>query len=141
MPSGHIELIDRHVGARIKGRRKELRLSQTRLGHVLGVSYQQIQKYEQGTDRLGAGALYHIAARLGVSVGYLYDGASTLIGATGFADAEQQQYTQPAALLRSRWDRAFEEIRDEKRHELIVQLAEALGQAPAQADPEGPAEH
>lgn len=138
MPSGHIELIDRHVGARIRKRRKELRLSQSRLGHVLGVSYQQIQKYEQGTDRLGAGALYQVAACLGVSVGYLYEGASMLIGAAGFADAEQQRYTEPAAMLRSRWVRAFDEIGDEKRHELIVQLAEALGKAPAREAPGDP---
>ncbi len=132
MSSEHIELIDRHVGARIKGRRKERGLSQTKLGHVLGVSYQQIQKYEQGIDRLGAGALYHIAVSLGVSVGYLYEGVSALVSANALTDAEQQQYDHPAATLRSRWDRAFDEIRDEKQHELIIQLAEILRRVPAE---------
>ena len=57
MPEGQTTLIDRHVGARVRMRRKELRISQTRLGDVLGVTYQQVQKYEGGLHRVGAGAL------------------------------------------------------------------------------------
>ncbi len=128
MPKGQIELIDQHVGARVKKRRKELRISQSRLGYVLGVSYQQVQKYEQGTDRLSAGALFHTAAFLGVSIGYLYEGAAGLIGSAGFADAEQERYAQPAKTLQSRLDQAFGTIKDKDKRELVVQLVEALRQ-------------
>jgi transcriptional regulator with XRE-family HTH domain len=66
--------IDRHVGERIRLRRTELGLTQEQLGDALQVSYQQVQKYETGANRISAGRLYEIARRLGVDVGDFFEG-------------------------------------------------------------------
>ncbi|MGB0670396.1 MAG: helix-turn-helix domain-containing protein [Rhodospirillales bacterium] len=67
--------IDKHVGARVRARRVGLRISQTELGKVLGVTFQQIQKYENGANRIGASNLMKIARSLSCDVGYFFEGA------------------------------------------------------------------
>jgi len=62
-----ISAADREVGARVRARRRECGISQTRIGQALGVSYQQIQKYEKGVDRLSLSSLVLIAEVLGCS--------------------------------------------------------------------------
>jgi transcriptional regulator with XRE-family HTH domain len=89
--------IDRHVGTRIRGRRVGLRISQTKLGHSIGVTFQQIQKYESGTNRVGASNLFKIAKALGVEVSFFFEGVSrndAAIVATspGFAEPPQQSF-------------------------------------------------
>lgn len=66
--------IDRHVGLRMRERREALGISQGRLGRHLGLTFSQIQKYEKGSNRIGAGRLYQIAAYLAVSIGYFFEG-------------------------------------------------------------------
>jgi transcriptional regulator with XRE-family HTH domain len=66
--------IDVHVGSRVRARRIGQRLSQSKLGDSLGVTFQQIQKYEKGSNRIGASNLYKIAKALGVSVSFLFEG-------------------------------------------------------------------
>ena len=68
----HPGSVDLHVGHKIRDRRKELHLSQTDLGTKVGVSFQQLQKYENGTNRVGASRLAAIAKALGVPVGYFF---------------------------------------------------------------------
>lgn len=65
---------DQHVGARVRARRIELGLSQQELGDKLGVSFQQVQKYERGTNRIGAGRMYDVAKHLQVPITYFYEG-------------------------------------------------------------------
>lgn len=74
MPEDGPDPIDRHVGTRIRGRRVGLRISQTKLGQSIGVTFQQIQKYESGTNRVGASNLYKIAKALGVDVSFFFEG-------------------------------------------------------------------
>jgi len=69
--------IDVHVGARIAARRKLLQLSQKELADKLGITFQQVQKYEKGVNRIGAGRLYSIANILGVDINYFYDDVDT----------------------------------------------------------------
>lgn len=76
--------IDVHVGARIGARRKLLQLSQKELAEKLGITFQQVQKYEKGVNRIGAGRLYSIASILGVDINYFYD------------DVDSESYTQQA---------------------------------------------
>jgi transcriptional regulator with XRE-family HTH domain len=66
--------IDRYVGGRIRGRRLGLRVSQTKLGQAIGVTFQQIQKYESGTNRVGASNLFRIAKALAVEVSFFFEG-------------------------------------------------------------------
>src|SRR5687767_11662651 len=62
------------IGAKVRLRRKELGLSQQKLAATLGITFQQIQKYEKGTNRIGAGRLMEIAASLGVPITYFFEG-------------------------------------------------------------------
>lgn len=72
--SEEIHPVDLHVGSAIRVRRKAMRISQSDLADGLGVSFQQVQKYERGTNRVSASRLYDIGACLGVSVDYFFEG-------------------------------------------------------------------
>ena len=74
-PSG----IDRIVGQRLRWRRRELRLTQEQLGEQLGLTFQQVQKYEKGVNRVSAGRLYEMARVLGVTISYFYEGIDELL--------------------------------------------------------------
>ena len=69
--------IDQHVGERIRMRRAELGLTQEQLAQALKVSYQQVQKYETGANRISAGRIYEIARKLGVEIGYFFEGVGS----------------------------------------------------------------
>ncbi|MDA0238759.1 MAG: helix-turn-helix domain-containing protein [Proteobacteria bacterium] len=66
--------IDRYVGSRVRARRVGMRMSQTRLGDAIAVTFQQVQKYENGTNRIGASNLYKISKALGVGVSFFFEG-------------------------------------------------------------------
>jgi transcriptional regulator with XRE-family HTH domain len=66
--------IDRHVASRVRSRRQEVGLSQETVADALGVTFQQLQKYEQAVNRISAGALYRLALTLEVPVGYFFEG-------------------------------------------------------------------
>ncbi len=66
--------IDRRIGQRVKSRRLEIGLSQEALAEVLGVTFQQVQKYEKGVNRISASRLFEIATALKVPVGHFYEG-------------------------------------------------------------------
>jgi transcriptional regulator with XRE-family HTH domain len=66
---------DQHVGGRVRARRMMLGMSQEKLGDALGLTFQQVQKYEKGTNRIGASRLHHIAHILQVPITFLFDGA------------------------------------------------------------------
>ncbi|MEG3619342.1 helix-turn-helix transcriptional regulator [Magnetovibrio sp. PR-2] len=65
--------IDLHVGQRLKARRVGLRISQSEIGKALGVTFQQIQKYENGANRVGASNLFKLSQALNVNVGYFFE--------------------------------------------------------------------
>src|SRR5262245_12311683 len=67
--------IDVHVGSRVRFRRMLLGMSQEKLGEKLGLTFQQVQKYEKGINRIGASRLFDLAQVLGVSVQFFYEEA------------------------------------------------------------------
>ena len=69
--------IDKHVGRRVRMRRKMLAMSQTQLAEALGLTYQQVQKYEDGTNRIGAGRLQQISDILQVPVAFFFEGMAS----------------------------------------------------------------
>ena len=71
-------LVDIHVGARIRMRRKAMGLSQTQLADSVGITFQQLQKYERGTNRVSASKLYGMAVTLQTSVAWFFEGMSNL---------------------------------------------------------------
>jgi len=72
--------LEQHLGERIRRRRTELGLTQEQLAAELDISYQQIQKYESGANRISASRLYALARRMGVAVGYFFEGFDPLEG-------------------------------------------------------------
>lgn len=75
---------DLHVGTRVRLRRMLLSMSQEKLGELLGLTFQQVQKYEKGVNRIGAGRLFEIANILGVPVEYFFVGlAPKILGMAG----------------------------------------------------------
>jgi transcriptional regulator with XRE-family HTH domain len=86
MVSRETNSIDVHVGQRVRLRRLALNLSQSELGDRLGVTFQQVQKYERGTNRVGASRLFDLSVALGVKVSFFYEGLAEPepVGATGF---------------------------------------------------------
>lgn len=83
--------VDLHVGARIRMRRKLLGVSQERLAEDLGLTFQQVQKYERGANRVSASKLYEIARSLKTSIAYFFEGLSdpSVTGAEPDGDGEQ----------------------------------------------------
>jgi transcriptional regulator with XRE-family HTH domain len=75
--------IDRHVGLRIRMRRKELGISQERLAESIGLTFQQVQKYERAANRVSASKLWEMARALNTSIAYFYEGLSETPEAPG----------------------------------------------------------
>ena len=81
--------VDTHVGARIRLRRQVLKMSQERLGEQLGVTFQQVQKYERGANRVGASRLWRLSQVLDVPVSFFFEGLTTDIESGEFAENDQ----------------------------------------------------
>ena len=78
--------IDVYVGTRVRVRRVGLRISQTKLGKAIGVTFQQVQKYENGKNRIGASNLYKISKNLGVDVAFFFEGIEVAKEANSWAE-------------------------------------------------------
>lgn len=72
------DIVDSFVGAKVRFRRRSIGMSQSQLAERIGVTFQQVQKYEKGTNRIGAGRLFKIAQELEVPLQFFYDGIKTL---------------------------------------------------------------
>src|SRR2546429_4777702 len=75
--------VDKHVGNRVRMRRMMLSMSQEKLGDALDLTFQQVQKYEKGTNRIGASRLQHIAQILQVPVSFFFEGGPAAEGSRG----------------------------------------------------------
>jgi len=111
--------IDKIIGRNIRIHRLAKKLSQTELGDHLGVSFQQVQKYENGTNRVGSGRLYQIAAILGLHVSTLFKGGENR--EKGAESGLLDLLTEPQSV---RLIRAFAKISDTTVRRSLVQLAE-----------------
>lgn len=65
--------VDAHVGSRIRLRRQMIGMSQEKLGEILGITFQQVQKYEKGSNRVSASRMHHMSKALGVTIQYFFD--------------------------------------------------------------------
>jgi len=132
---------DLHVGTRMRLRRKMLRLSQTDLAESLGLTFQQIQKYERGANRVSASTLYEAAKVLQVSVGYFFDGLpATVRGSdTAESDAATDLTAKVATLLALpeglELVERFPAIRRGEARRQILALAKTLGELPSRETP------
>ncbi|MCP4616369.1 MAG: helix-turn-helix domain-containing protein [Bradyrhizobium sp.] len=121
--------VDKYVGSRVRMRRIMLGMSQEKLGEALGLTFQQIQKYEKGTNRVGASRLQQISEVLQVPVSFLFDGGPSGAAANP-ASAESASPTYIADFLATSeglaLTRAFTRIPDSKLRRSIVDLVEQI---------------
>jgi transcriptional regulator with XRE-family HTH domain len=123
--------VDRHVGGRVRMRRMLIGMSQEKLGAALGLTFQQVQKYEKGTNRISASRLQQLSSILGVGIDYFYDGSPGHEGATaGFADGAAPGYQSEMMSAEGlKLVRAFQAIREPKIRRKLLDLAVALSGA------------
>jgi len=121
--------IDKHVGSRVRMRRMMLAMSQEKLGDALGLTFQQVQKYEKGTNRIGASRLQQISHILQVPVAFFFEGAPT------FHPQDESLSEAPSPTYVSDFlatsdglalTKAFMEIKQPKLRRRIVDLVEEI---------------
>ena len=124
-------LIDAHVGQRVRLRRVLVGMSQERLGELLGLTFQQVQKYEKGLNRIGAGRLYEIAGILGVPIGFFYDGIEEdgLLGAASPIGSDESPNVMDfiSSAEGIQLGAAYARIKDVKVRRKILELVRVLG--------------
>ena len=111
--------VDVHVGGRVRLRRTLLGMSQTDLGKALGLSYQQIQKNERGTNRIGSGRLYQLCHILDVPIEYFFEGLEEGVTASSEVDVMVKRETL-------KFVRAYYRIRDPKVRETLHAMTRAM---------------
>jgi transcriptional regulator with XRE-family HTH domain len=132
MPRTAINPIDKHVGGRVRMRRLMLDMSQTDLGNALGLTFQQVQKYEKGRNRIGAGRLKHISQILQVPVPFFFEGAPApfviLNADKGMTDAPAPAHVSDFVATSEGLDlaKAFMCIEDRSLRRAIVRLVEEI---------------
>lgn len=101
-PKGKANKLDEHLGQQLRIRRNMLGMSQEKLADLLGLTFQQVQKYERGKNRISASRLYDLARILDVSVDYFYKDAtqatSLSSGPQGFAEDDQDSFIDDSKL-------------------------------------------
>ncbi|MCP4934921.1 MAG: helix-turn-helix transcriptional regulator [bacterium] len=124
--------IDIHVGSRVRLRRMLLSMSQEKLGDQMGLTFQQIQKYEKGTNRIGASRLHHISQILEVPVQFFFDDAPLAAGQAtgmgGMSEPKMENFVYEFISTRDGLEliRAFVSIHDPKVRKRIVDLVRTL---------------
>lgn len=131
--------IDRHVGSRVRMQRVLKKMSQEKLGEALGITFQQVQKYEKGTNRIGASRLQQISKTLNVPPSFFFEGAPTSGApsqAGGFAEDSSSQYVVDFLSTAEglHLNRAFARIRDPKVRKRVIDLVTTLAE---QSEPTG----
>ena len=127
--------VDVHVGSRIRLRRTLLGMSQEKLGKAIGLTFQQVQKYERGTNRVGSGRLYQLAKVLSVPISFFFDDMPPEVSgeAPGFAEVAEPFDN---GLLNKRVTlelvRAYHNIPDAATRSYVYDLVQAIAEAAAE---------
>lgn len=134
-PSG----IDRIVGQRLRWRRRELKLTQEQLGEKLGLTFQQVQKYEKGVNRISAGRLFEIAQALGITITYFYEGVDEMLEASPTMSLQEDDHPPSLPVIDGEameLVKAFQQIGDKSlRRSLLdtIRAAAATSEPAAEA--------
>ena len=121
--------VDKHVGSRVRLRRMMLSMSQEKLGDALGLTFQQVQKYEKGANRIGASRLQQISHSLQVPVSFFFEGAPDMTGLSILsADAPSPTFVSDflATSEGLALTKAFMRIKDARLRRRIVDLVESI---------------
>ena len=123
--------IDIQVGNRVRIRRMLIGMSQERLGDLLGLTFQQVQKYEKGVNRIGAGRLFEVSRILNVPVDFFYEGVNDAAqGATESDGAPVMDFVSSGEGLQL--SLAFMKIKDAKVRKRVLDLVKSLAEEEAQ---------
>ena len=123
--------IDAQVGNRVRIRRMLIGMSQEKLGDLLGLTFQQVQKYEKGVNRIGAGRLFEIARILGVPIDFFYDGVAAPSDSHAEGAPPVMEFVSSGEGLQL--SLAFMKIKDPKVRKRVLDLVKSLadGEEPA----------
>lgn len=132
--------IDVHVGSRVRLRRMLIGMSQEKLGELLGLTFQQVQKYEKGTNRIGASRLYQIAQFLGVPVQFFFEDLSEEVagekpeGSPALRERDAAPYVMEfvSSAEGLELNRSYSRISDPRVRKRILELVRCLAQDPAE---------
>ncbi|MGH6931025.1 MAG: helix-turn-helix domain-containing protein [Dongiaceae bacterium] len=132
---GHPNPIDVHVGSRLRLRRTLLGFSQERLAEAIGVTFQQVQKYERGTNRIGSSRLFDLARVMDVPVSYFFEGMTAAVAsrspsrARGLAESKAEAFELDPMAKRETLElvRAYYRIADPQVRKRVFELAKSLG--------------
>lgn len=133
--------VDVHVGSRVRLRRTLLGMSQEKLGEAIGLTFQQVQKYERGANRIGSSRLFDLSRVLEVPVSFFFEDMPTLVAASspaqcqGMADeVERFEHESDPMARRETLElvRAYYKIRDQRVRKRLFELTKALGNAASQ---------
>ena len=121
---------DKHVAARVRMRRMMLSMSQEKLGDALGLTFQQVQKYEKGTNRIGASRLQHISSILQVPVSFFFEGGPRSSPSNGMGEASSPGYVSDFLATSDGLSltKAFMRIKSSKLRRRIVDLVEHIAE-------------
>lgn len=129
--------VDVHVGSRVRLRRTLLGMSQEKLGDALGLTFQQIQKYERGANRIGSSRLYRLSKILDVPVAYFFDEMSSEVKAAtrGLSEGPTEPFESDQLSKRETLElvRAYYRITDAKVRRRLFDLIKAVSQAQVEA--------
>lgn len=120
--------IDKHVGSRVRMRRMMLSMSQEKLGDGLKLTFQQVQKYEKGTNRIGASRLQQIANLLSVPISFFFEGAPDVPGQRNEGTAPSPSFVNDFLATSDGLSltKAFQKIKSAKLRRHIVNLVEQI---------------
>lgn len=134
--------VDTHVGARLRLRRMLLGMSQEKLGEQLGLTFQQVQKYEKGVNRVGASRLFDLAQVLGVPVQYFYDELAPDAGHSdnhihGMSERPTESFVVDFLGTREglELNKAFTRVTDPKVRRAIIELVRTLAEPESSKEP------
>ena len=133
--------IDVHVGARLRQRRRLLGMTQTNLGNAIGISFQQMQKYERGANRISASRLFDLSRVFDVPVQFFFDDMPTAVAASspaqGGGKAKKLPSYEPDPMAKPeilKFVRAYYKIKDTQSRKGLYELTKAMGAAASRSD-------
>ncbi len=129
--TGRLHPIDMHVGARVRQRRVLQGMTQTDLANVLGLTFQQVQKYERGTNRISASRLYDLSRVLDVSIGYFFEDMPTAVAASSPAAKKLPSHAPDIMATRETLEfvHAYYKIDGANARKRVYELIKVLGAA------------
>jgi transcriptional regulator with XRE-family HTH domain len=131
VPKKQANPVDIQVGNRVRIRRMLIGMSQEKLGELLGLTFQQVQKYEKGVNRIGAGRLFDVARILGVPIDYFYEGIELSPGEAGGEGAPPvMEFVSSGEGLQL--SLAFMKIKDAKVRKRVLDLVKSLAEEEAE---------